>query len=135
MQIGDRVPGADRTLAFITKQKVERSGLKAGRVGKANERCEVVPIIPVKPDAGFAADELLCSKALCLSAGSCGGLEEITKSRYAVQITIFRLDGQPIRNGRNTHIVPAHAIVQRKVTLHPPLVLCEECQILFLNGS
>src|SRR6266568_2474106 len=135
MQVADRVTRADRARALIAKQKVERSRLKAGRVGKTNERCKVVPVILIKADPGLAADELLCSKALCLATGSCSVFEEIAESRYAIQIRIFRLDRQPVRNGWNTHIVPAHAIVQRKVTFHTPLVLCEEREIFFLNSS
>jgi hypothetical protein len=57
MKEAHRVSGTDRTGAFITKQGVEQSRLEAGRVGKTQERREVVPIILVEADAGIATDE------------------------------------------------------------------------------
>src|SRR5437773_1166574 len=106
MQIGDRVAAADRGFTLSAKHHVERSRFEVWRPRKTDERREIIIIVVIQRYAGFAAHKLLCSNALCLTAGSRGGFEKISKSRYPVQIGEFRLDRQRIRNGRDTHIVP-----------------------------
>src|ERR1051326_2307935 len=107
--------------------------LKTRRICNPYGRSKVVPVILVKRDAGFAADKLLRCHTGGLAAWCGGWLEEISESRNTVQVTVFRLDRQAIRDGGNTHVVPAYAIAQRKIAFHAPLVLHEQRKIFFVN--
>src|SRR5215471_1437943 len=102
---------------------MQDSGFKIRRIGDANEWREVVPVILVERNAGRAADKLLRRESLCLAAWRRRRFEEISKSRNAEQVAILRLNRQAVGNGWHTHVVPAHAIAQRKVALQTPLVL------------
>src|SRR6476620_6556930 len=134
MQETHRVSATDRAGAFIAKQLVEQTRLKAGRVGKTQERREVVPIILVKANAGIATDEVQGCTRRRLTTRSRRRFKEIACTRDApYRIKIRWLNGQTIWNGRNAHVVPTHAITQRKVTLHTPLVLGEERQVFPLD--
>ena len=53
-----RVTGSERARTLIAKQRVQKSRLKAGRIGKTNERRKVVPVVLVKTLARLAADEV-----------------------------------------------------------------------------
>src|ERR1041384_7799602 len=107
--------------------------LKTRRICNPNGRGKVVPVVLVQADSGFAAHKLLSRETLRLAAGGRGWLEEISKARDSIDVAVLRLDREAVRNGWHTHVVPAHTIGQRKVTLHTPLVLCEQRQILFIN--
>src|SRR6185369_2372555 len=130
MQVADRITGSDRTRTFVAKKEVKRTLLEIRRIGNTEEWGEVVPVILEKRYSRVAAHELLSSNRSGYSGGS-RRMEKISKSRYPEKIAVFGLDRKTVWNSRYAHPIPSDAITQSKVTLHPPLVLCKERQVLF----
>src|SRR5262245_28904237 len=74
LEVADRITGADRAFSRWSEEPAHRAFIEVGRVGDADERGKIVPVIPVEFFACFPIDEFKCCGRL---TGKRPGLEEV----------------------------------------------------------